>query len=63
MIPSRLATKEEILLVHSEKFYEDLERTKTLSRLELKKLDGSLRSVDYNNVREFSAFQHNIALL
>ena len=56
MIPSRLATKEEILLVHSEKFYEDLERTKTLSRLELKKLDGSLRSVDYNNVREFSAF-------
>lgn len=56
MIPSRLATKEEILLVHSEKFYDDLERTKTLSRLDLKKLDGSLRSVEYNNVRELSFF-------
>lgn len=59
MIPSRLATKEEILLVHSEKFYDELELTKALSRLDLKKLQGTPRSVEYTNVREIS-FHHAI---
>ena len=38
MIPSRLATKEEILLVHSNKFYEYMESTKTASQKDLKNL-------------------------
>lgn len=50
MIPSRLATKDEILLVHSDKFYDTLESTQTASRQELKKLGGSLRSVEYTSV-------------
>jgi len=33
-----MATKEEILLVHSTKFYELIEKTKTLSKRDLNKL-------------------------
>jgi acetoin utilization deacetylase AcuC-like enzyme len=50
MIPSRLATKDEILLVHSDQFYRMLENTKTASRKDLKNLDGTRRSVEYTNV-------------
>ena len=50
MIPSRHATKEEILLVHNEKFYEYLESSKTATAAQLKKFEGQKRSVDYNNV-------------
>jgi acetoin utilization deacetylase AcuC-like enzyme len=53
MIPSRMATKEEILLVHSTKFYELIESTKTLSKRDLNKLEGRLRSVEYTNVIKF----------
>jgi hypothetical protein len=53
MIPSRLATKEEILLVHSNNFYQLLESTKTASRQDLKKLNGTPRSVEYTNVNKF----------
>jgi hypothetical protein len=56
MIPSRLATKEEILLVHSENFYTRLESTKTASKKELQFLDGSLRSIEYTNVIETILF-------
>ena len=51
MIPSRHATKEEILLVHSESFYTMLEGTKTASSKELKALGGAVRSINYSNVR------------
>jgi hypothetical protein len=50
MIPSRPATKDEILLVHSDRFYNDMESTKTMSRLNLKELKGAVRSVEYTNV-------------
>ncbi len=50
MIPSRLATKEEVLLVHSNKFYEYIESTKKASQKELQNLDGTRRSVEYTNV-------------
>ena len=54
MIPSRHATKEEILLVHSESFYAMLEGTKTATSKELKALGGAVRSINYSNVREYS---------
>jgi len=63
MIPSRLATKEEILLVHSNNFYELIESTKTASRQDLKKLEGTLRSVDYTNVNKFNLITHLLSLL
>jgi len=52
MIPSRPATKEEILLVHSDKFYNEMKSTKTLSERDLQNLDGTLRSVEYTNVNK-----------
>lgn len=51
MIPSRLATKDEILLVHSEEFYEYIESSKTATREQLKKFAGAARSVSYDNVQ------------
>lgn len=51
MIPSRHATKDEVLLVHSEKFYKGIEDTKTAKQEDLKELGGTLRSVEYTNVR------------
>jgi hypothetical protein len=53
MISSRMATKEEILLIYSTKFYELIESTKTLSKRDLNKLEGKLRSVEYTNVIKF----------
>ena len=50
MIPSRLATKEEILSVHTDRFYQMLEDTKTASRKDLKNLEGANRSIEYTNV-------------
>jgi histone deacetylase 6 len=50
MIPSRLATKDEILLVHSNNFYDSLESTKTASKKDLKNREGTLRSIEYTNV-------------
>lgn len=50
MISSRLATQEEVLLVHSPEFYEKMKSTKTATRKELDKLSGVLRSVEYTNV-------------
>jgi len=52
MIPSRPATKEEILLVHSNKFYNEMESTKTLSDRDLDNLEGRFRSVEYTNVNK-----------
>ncbi|CAF3949322.1 unnamed protein product [Rotaria sp. Silwood2] len=49
MIPSRPATKEEILLVHSDEFYELMKSTKTATQKELQKFKGALRSVEYTN--------------
>ncbi|CAF1459613.1 unnamed protein product [Adineta ricciae] len=49
MIPSRMATKEEILLVHNQDFYDDLETTKTATRRELQTREGKIRSVEYTN--------------
>ncbi|CAF3550340.1 unnamed protein product [Adineta steineri] len=49
MIPSRHATKDEILLVHTNRFYDDLETTKTQTKKELQKREGVSRSVDYTN--------------
>ncbi|CAF0859618.1 unnamed protein product [Rotaria sordida] len=49
MIPSRLATKEEILLAHNDEFYELMKSTKTASERQLKQLKGALRSVEYTN--------------
>ncbi|CAF4560221.1 unnamed protein product, partial [Rotaria magnacalcarata] len=49
MISSRYATKEEILLVHSDMFYEFLKSTKTATRRELSELKGALRSIEYSN--------------
>ncbi len=57
MIPSRLATKDEILLVHSNNFYDSLESTKTASKKDLKNREGTLRSIEYTNVIEFSIFR------
>lgn len=53
MISSRYATKEEILLVHSDDFYELMKSTKTATKLELDKLFGGPRSIDYTNVIHF----------
>jgi hypothetical protein len=50
MIPSRPATKEEILLVHSDQFYERLQNTKAVTKEQLRSLSGALRSVEYTNV-------------
>ena len=50
MIPSRMATKEEILLVHNQNFYDGLETTKTATRRELQTREGKIRSVEYTNV-------------
>ena len=50
MIPSRSATKEEILLVHSDQFYERIKCTKTATKEDLDELLGSLRSIEYSNV-------------
>jgi hypothetical protein len=52
MIPSRSATKEEILLVHSDRFYDEMKSTKTLNDKDLTKLKGSLRSVEYTHVNK-----------
>ena len=52
MIPSRHATKEEILLVHSDEFFGYLEKTKTASKEEMAKLSGKARSIEYSNVSE-----------
>ncbi len=56
MIPSRLATKEEILLVHSEAFYDLIGGTKTASTKDLRTLGGTVRSVEYTNVIEIIYF-------
>ncbi len=55
MIPSRPATKEEILLVHSNKFYNEMESTKTLSERDLNNLEGRFRSVEYTNVNKMTS--------
>lgn len=57
MISSRLATKDEILLVHTNQFYENLENTKIENEKQLKNRGGTVRSIEYTNVilksREF----------
>jgi len=55
-----MATKEEILLVHSDQFYEKMECTKTLSGEDLAKLGGALRSIDYNNVWKFPLIKKDL---
>lgn len=50
MIPSRLAKKEEILLVHTPAFYEKIEKTKAATAEEIRALGGHERSVEYNGV-------------
>lgn len=53
MIPSRYATKDEILLVHSEKFYNYIESSKIATKEQLRKFEGTERSVNYSNVNSF----------
>ncbi len=60
MIPSRSATKEEILLVHSDRFYDEMKSTKTLNDKDLTKLKGSLRSVEYTHVNKIILNNKNI---
>jgi len=63
MIPSRLATKDEILLVHSDKFYNQMESTKTASQKQLKDLEGTPRSVEHTNVIKILSIVKYLILL
>jgi hypothetical protein len=63
MIPSRLATKDEILLVHSDKFYNQMESTKTASQKQLKDLEGTPRSVEHTNVIKIISIVKYLILL